>query len=245
MHIKGRGGVKGAVRCIYSQLDKYKFAARLDIKSYYISINHDVLMGILSGFELEADLLDIVLQYLKVPDKDNKDSGIVAGGALSPFLGAVYLSPLDYAMEKLCLKKNIFYIRYQDDLVILAKNRWDLRRSLKVLYSVLSELMLNVHTKEKRFIGKIDKGFSFLGYFFKQQRKLRPSRECLQRLVSNSFQLLEQGADRKQLLEYLERWLIYFRGALRGMVQIKSIKKIEKLIDYNFKIQYKYYCRLI
>jgi len=57
--------------------------------------------------------------------------------ALSPFLGAVYLSPLDYAMEKLCLKKKIYYIRYVDDLIILAKNRWDLRRSLKVLYSAL------------------------------------------------------------------------------------------------------------
>jgi len=32
MHITGRGGVKGAVRCIYSQLEKYNFAGRLDIK---------------------------------------------------------------------------------------------------------------------------------------------------------------------------------------------------------------------
>ena len=141
MHIKGRGGVKGAVRCIYTQLDKYKFAARLDIKSYYSSINHDVLMNILSSFELEADLLNIVLQYLKVPVEAGfkpTSTGIVAGGALSPFLGAVYLSPLDYAMEKLCRKKKIFYIRYMDDL---------------------------------------------------------------------------------------ERWIIYFRGGLKGMVQIKSIKK--------------------
>jgi len=84
---------------------------------------------------------------------------------LSPFLGAVYLSPLDSAMEKLCIKKKIFYIRYVDDVVILAKSRWDLRKSLKVLYSVLSQLKLKVHTEEKRFIGRTDKEFSFLGYF--------------------------------------------------------------------------------
>ena len=238
MHIKGRGGVKGAIRCIHSQLDKYKFAARLDIKSYYSSINHEVLIKVLRDFELEASLLDIVLQYIKVPDKYNKGRGIVAGGALSPFLGAVYLSPLDYAMEKLCKKKMIFYIRYQDDVIILAKSRWDLRSSLKMLYSVLEDLKLKVHTEEKRFIGKIDKGFSFLGYFFKPNCKLRPSRVCLQRLVSKSLLLYEQKATRKQLLEYLERWLIYFRGGLRGIVQIKGIKKIEKFIDYNFKICY-------
>ena len=108
MHIKGRGGVKGAVRCIYSQLDKYKYAARLDIKSYYTSINHDVLMTILTDFKLNATILNVILQYLKVPDRYNKGRGIVAGGALSPFLGAVYLSPLDYAMKNMCKKKNIF-----------------------------------------------------------------------------------------------------------------------------------------
>ena len=138
----------------------------------------------------------------------------------------------------------IFYIRYQDDVVILAKSKWDLRRSLKILYSVLEDLKLKVHTEEKRFIGKIDKGFSFLGYFFKPNCKLRPSRVCLQRLVSKSLLLYEQKATRKQLLEYPERWLIYFRGGLRGIVQIKGIKKIEKFIDYNFKICYKYHFRL-
>jgi hypothetical protein len=233
MHTKGRGGVKGAVRCIYSQLHKYRFAARLDIKSYYNSIDHDILLELLNNFGAEEDLLDIVQQYLKVPDKNNSGVGLVAGGALSPFLGAVYLSPLDKAMEKLCLKENIFYTRYQDDLVILAKSRWKLRKTLKTLYSVLSELKLNVHTKEKRFIGKIEKGFSFLGYFFKPGRKLRPSRESLKRVVSNSIRLFEQGADRSQLRIYLERWILYFRGGLRGMVQIKSIKKIQKLIEYN------------
>lgn len=119
MHVKGRGGVKGAVRWIYRQLGKYNFVARLDIKSYYNSINHDVLLGILSDFGLEENLFDIVQQYLKIPDRDNTGVGIVAGGALSPFLGAVYLSPLDYAMEKMCKTGKIFYIRYQDDVVIV------------------------------------------------------------------------------------------------------------------------------
>jgi hypothetical protein len=36
------------------------------------------------------------------------------------------------------------------------------------------------------------------------------------------------------------RQLIYYTGRLLGMVQIKSIKKIELLIEYNFKIAYRY-----
>ena len=166
MHTKGRYGVKGAARCIHRQLHKYKFAARLDIKSYYNTIDHEVLLKILQNYELEHNLVDVVKQYLKVPDRYNTGIGIVAGGALSPFLGAVYLSPLDAAMEIQCKKKKIFYVRYQDDIVILAKKRWNLKRSLKILYSVLSELKLEVHTEEKRFIGKTEKRIFFPWIFF-------------------------------------------------------------------------------
>lgn len=38
MHLKGRGGIKGSVRCIYNQLGKSSFAAKFDIKSFYGSI---------------------------------------------------------------------------------------------------------------------------------------------------------------------------------------------------------------
>jgi len=57
MHIKGRGGVKGAVRCIYSQLEKYNFAARLDIKSYYSSIDYDIILGLLNNFRVKKIFL--------------------------------------------------------------------------------------------------------------------------------------------------------------------------------------------
>ena len=244
MHVKGRGGVKAAARCIYSQLQKYGFAARFDIKSYYSSMDHDVLIGILENHELDDSILNIVKQYLKVPDRNNTGVGIVAGGALSPFLGAVYLGPLDAAMKKLFLRGKIFYIRYQDDFVILAKSRWELKRSIKLMYSIISELKLQVHTEEKCFIGKIDKGFSFLGYFFKPNCKLRPSRESLERLKSKSLRLYEQACKNRlenfdtlrfRLRQYLERWLLYLKSGLQGIIKKYTVKKLEKFIEFNFK----------
>ena len=100
-----------------------------------------------------------------MPDKYEKGREIVAGGVLSPFLGAVYLSLLDYAMEKLCKKKKMFYVRYQDDLVILTKSRLELKKALKVVYSVLSQLKLKVHTKEKSTLEELRKDFLFLLIF--------------------------------------------------------------------------------
>ncbi|HBM14796.1 MAG TPA: hypothetical protein DD381_00370 [Lentisphaeria bacterium] len=63
---------------------------------------------------------DIIRDYVRIPDTENKGTGIVAGGALSTLLGAVYLSPLDSVMHDLYKKGNIFYLRYMDDIVIPA-----------------------------------------------------------------------------------------------------------------------------
>jgi len=43
---------------------------------------------------------------------------MIAGGSLSPLLGAVMLTPLDKTMEAKIRKGHVWYIRYMDDLAI-------------------------------------------------------------------------------------------------------------------------------
>ena len=78
---------------------------------------------------------------------------MVAGGSLSPLLGALYLAPLDQATEKLVASGKIFYVRYMDDFVLLARTRWHLREAISSVYRVMKELKLHLH-REKRFVGK-------------------------------------------------------------------------------------------
>ena len=66
-----------------------------------------------------------------------KKRGIVAGASPSPLLGALYLSPLDCAMEALQENESIFYIRFMDDFVILTKKRWQLRKAIKIMHTIL------------------------------------------------------------------------------------------------------------
>ena len=123
MHLKGRGGIKGSVRCIHKLIDNYPFAARFDVDSYYNSINHKILIKQLKNLNVDNKIMNVIIEYIQLPDNKKTGVGIVAGGALSTLLGAVYLSPLDAAMNRLYKKGNIFYIRYMDDIVILAKTR--------------------------------------------------------------------------------------------------------------------------
>jgi RNA-directed DNA polymerase len=49
--------------------------------------------------------------------------------------------------------------------VVLALTRWKLRRAIRIVNQTLNELKLGKHP-DKTFIGRIERGFDFLGYYF-------------------------------------------------------------------------------
>ena len=44
-HLKGHGGLKGAVRSVAENMGEYTFVFRTDVKSYYDSIDHHILIS--------------------------------------------------------------------------------------------------------------------------------------------------------------------------------------------------------
>ncbi len=87
----------------------------------------------------------------------------MASGGLSPLLGALYLTPLDRLMDRLCRRKQlVHYIRYMDDIVLLARTRWQLRCAIAALLEEIAALGLRLH-RIKRFIGRATQSFNFLG----------------------------------------------------------------------------------
>ena len=55
------------------------------------------------------------------------------------------------------------YIRCMDDWLVLAKTRWQLRRIVKAMHQVMKKLKFKL-VMDKIYIGRIHKGFDFLGY---------------------------------------------------------------------------------
>ena len=70
------------------------------------------------------------------------------------------------------------YVRYMDDIVLLARTRWELRRAIAALHEEIAALGLHLHSI-KRFIGHTTQGFDFLGYQIRAGARLRPSAEGL------------------------------------------------------------------
>ena len=218
-HVRGHGGVKGALRRVHRRLPKAAFVARFDIASYYDSMQHDVLRAQSLAAGLAPHHQRIIADYLALPDTRGTGRGMVASGGLSPLLGALYLTPLDRRMETLCKRKRlVHYVRYMDDLVLLARTRWQLRRAIAALQGEIRALGLRLH-RVKRFIGHTTKGFDFLGYRIRAGARLRPSAEGLRRLRERARRLHEREGDWHRLRQYVLRWQRWHLCGLDGMVR--------------------------
>ena len=218
-HLKGNGSVKGAIKSVLRTLPDAPFVARFDIASYDKSMRHDVLLDLLAATGARVEDVAVVRDYVTLPDTRNTGRGMVASGGLSPLLGGLYLAPLDQAMDRLKARGQLVqYVRYMDDVVLLAKSRWQLRRAIAALHAVLRALHLRLH-RVKRFIGRTSTGFDFLGYRLHPGRKLRPSQESLRRLRMRARRLYEREGDVHRLRRYVQRWWRWLHGGLWGRVR--------------------------
>ena len=190
-HIKGNGGAKYAVREVRDQLPGNRFVLRTDVKSYYASIDHLLLLDQLAFYIKDRRVLNLLGQYLRRTTESggsfwDDDKGISLGCPLSPLIGAFFLNALDAAATKL----RLFYIRFMDDILILSPSRWQLRRAVKLVNQTLGSLSLEKHP-DKTFIGKVERGFDFLGYHF-SPAGLTVAAKTIANFIEKASRLYEQ-----------------------------------------------------
>jgi len=107
-------------------------------------------------------------------------------------------------------KTGLFYSRFMDDWVVLAPTRWKLRKAIAVVNQTLDELRVVQHP-DQTFIGRIGRGFAFLGYRISPDG-LRMATQTVMSFVARICQLDEQGADTLRIGQYVRRWTDYNSG---------------------------------
>ena len=102
----------------------------------------------------------------------------------------------------------LFYVRFMDDLLVLAPTRWKLRRAVRLVNEILGALRLEKHP-DKTFIGRIERGFDFLRYRF-TRAGLNVARKTIDNFLEKASRLYEQeccAALAATALEmYVKRW---------------------------------------
>jgi RNA-directed DNA polymerase len=169
-HLKSEGenkkGVKAALQEIQASIADRHFVFRTDVHSYYASIAHTKLMAMLSAQIADVRLLDLLAQYLARTAEQgglfwHYARGIPLACSLSPLLGGFFLYNFDIEMTR----SGWFYLRYMDDVLVLTSTRNHLRQAVQKVNQLWAELDLKKHP-DKTFIGRIERGFTFLGREF-------------------------------------------------------------------------------
>ena len=152
-------GVYAAINRARVAVQKYPYVAKLDVRKYFDSINHDVLktklLRIFKDEKLLCLLNSIIDSYQTTPS-----TGIPIGNLTSQFFANFYLSSLDHLVkEKL---KVPIYVRYMDDILLTADSREELKKNVLDIKNYLKrELFLELKSAQ---ICNVNSGVSFLGY---------------------------------------------------------------------------------
>jgi RNA-directed DNA polymerase len=217
-HIKGHGGLKATVSALHAALPDYSYVMKTDVKGYYESIDHTILLR-----QLDKDITDpfiwrLLVQFVKRSVErggtfKSIHCGISRGGPLSPIIAAYYLKALDEQMEG---DTRYFYRRFMDDIIILAKTRWHLRKAVRTVNQHFHQLKVE-QAPDKTFIGRIEKEFDFLGYRFGLP-ELGLAEKTITNAVNKVRQLYEQklaAPKRAAMLDdYITRWLRWVNAGL-------------------------------
>ncbi|MGD9707323.1 MAG: RNA-directed DNA polymerase [Candidatus Delongbacteria bacterium] len=142
---------------------KYDYFLKLDVRKYFDSIDHEILMSSLEKKFKDCSLLRIFNKIISSYEViENK--GVPIGNLTSQYFANHYLAGLDhYIKEEL---KNKAYIRYMDDMVLWHNDKEYLKKCLKLITGFLkNELKLDLKISQ---LNKTYVGVNFLGYKLKK-----------------------------------------------------------------------------
>jgi len=188
-------GTHGAVLRCHELLDKLHnhnrntvWILKCDIKKYFASINHEILLELLDK-KISDDralcLLDQIVASFCL--------GIPLGNLTSQLFANIYLNSFDhFVKEQLRVK---IYLRYCDDFLLASLSKRELKRNLREMRDFLSDkLKLSLHPN-KITIRPYHWGIDWLGYvLYPSYRVLRAcSRKRMWRNVERKAKLYLGG----------------------------------------------------
>ena len=145
----------------------YNWVLDADVKSYFDTIDHEILMELIAEHISDGWVLDIIRSWLTIgvmTEEGRKETteGTPQGGVVSPLLANIYLHYFDKRMTRRGYK----LVRFADDFIIMAKSKEKAERALEVTRQIIeNELNLKLHPR-KTVITNFYDGFKFLEFRF-------------------------------------------------------------------------------
>ncbi len=212
----------------YSNNSIKGYVLKADIKHYFDSIDHEVLIEILRKKIKDEDLIWLIRKVLENFELE-KGKGLPLGNYTSQFFANVYLNELDYYIKHILKAK--YYIRYVDDFVILHKNKKRLEYLLKHINNFLPCLKIKLH-EDKTKILPLRNGITFLGYriFYHYTLLRKRNIKHFKNKLKENLESYKKGEiTREQLDSRLNGWMGYAEWADTFNFRNKILSSIKNL----------------
>lgn len=140
---------------------KKVYVLKCDIRKYFASIDHEVLLNLISRCIQDEAILELIRTVI-LSHGSETGKGIPLGNITSQLFANIYLHELDwYAKQTLRIK---YYVRYCDDFAIVSSDKDYLVGLVEHIRRFLKDkLLLDLHPN-KISIRSWNQGVDFLGY---------------------------------------------------------------------------------
>lgn len=158
---KGKGTDAALRRALYFA-KRYKYFAKLDVRHYFDSIDHEVLKNLLTRRFKDKSVLKVLFSIIDTYSTQ-KGKGVPIGNLTSQYYANHYLACLDHhAKEQLRIHA---WIRYMDDIIIFEKNQNELRHKVSEVDQYCTKKLRL--TLKPPVYGSTARGVPFLGFLIK------------------------------------------------------------------------------
>ncbi len=169
---RGKGGL-AAVKCVQRRLRRQAWYIQVDVRAYFASINHAVLLGQLGTLFRDQDMLALIQRLLQAHGP-KRGQGLPIGALTSQLFANLYLAPLDRYLEQ--AQGVAGMVRYMDDVVwwLEGSKAPDRKASLQAARDFARRnLGLELHRAK---IQRSSNGITYVGYRIHRDRLLATTR---------------------------------------------------------------------
>ena len=203
---------------------KYKkskpYIVKIDIKKFFYTINRDILKSLLINF---LDCKNTINLLFKIVDSSPNEKGLPLGNLSSQLLANFYLNQLDqFCKHTLRIK---YYVRYADDILIIAKDKEEANYFLNKVKVYLKEILdLDTHETKTKIL-PIHLGAESLGF------KIYPDHILINRQNKNRIK-----KNIRLLKKRLDKGTINKRQMNQSLNAISDFIKIANSYSYKLNL---------
>lgn len=197
----GRNCHQAIMRVEQYKNEGYHYVLDADIKAFYDTIPHLLMMGRLREKIADGWVLSSIENMLKAGVMQDgifcqTNEGTPQGGVLSPLLANLVGDIIDKELEQAGYK----FVRYADDFIVMTKSQDQLPVALSFVRDVIEVKLKMKLSEDKTKLTNFKRGFRFLGYSFigkykgisdKSMDKLKDTlRHVTRRTQGNNLQMV-------------------------------------------------------